>query len=92
MAELTSFSPARRFGLNRKGDIAEGLDADIAVVDPGETWIVRSDESESQQGYTPFEGLELGARVKTTFLRGRRIYDHGEVIGEPTGRFLRRPY
>lgn len=92
MAELTSFNPARRFGLNRKGDIAEGLDADIALVDPGETWIVRSDESESQQGYTPFEGLELGARVKTTFLRGRRIYDHGEVIGKPTGKFLRRPY
>ena len=92
MAELTSFNPARRFGLNRKGDIAEGLDADIALVDPAETWIVRSDESESQQGYTPFEGSKLDARVKTTFLRGRRIYDNGEVIGEPTGKFLRRPY
>jgi len=92
MAELTSFNPARRFGLNRKGDLVEGLDADIALVDPGETWTVHSEESESQQGYTPFEGLELGARVKTTFLRGRRIFDNSEVIGEPTGRFLRRPY
>jgi allantoinase len=92
IAKLTSFNPARRFGLNRKGDVAEGLDADITLVDPGESWIVHSDESESQQGYTPFEGLELGARVKTTFLRGRRIYDNGEVIGEPTGNFLRRPY
>jgi allantoinase len=92
MAELTSFNPARRFGLNRKGDLVEGLDADIALVDPGETWMVHSEESESRQGYTPFEGLELGARVKTTFLRGRRIYDNGEVIGEPSGRYLRRPY
>lgn len=92
MAELTSFNPARRFGLNRKGDLVEGLDADIALVDPGETWMVHSEESESRQGYTPFEGLELGARVKTTFLRGRRVYDNGEVIGEPSGRFLRRPY
>jgi allantoinase len=91
MAELTSYNPARRFGLNCKGDIAQGLDADIALVDPDETWMVRSNESESQQGYTPFEGLELGARLKTTFLRGRRVYDNGKVIGEPTGRFLRRP-
>jgi len=92
IAELTSFNPARRFGLNQKGDLAEGLDADVVLVDPDETWIVRADQSESRQGYTPFEGLELGARVKTTFLRGRRIYDNGEIIGEPLGRYLRRPY
>jgi len=91
IAELTSFNPARRFGLNQKGDLAEGLDADVVLVDPNETWIVRADESESRQGYTPFEGLELGARVKTTFLRGRRIYDNGKIIGEPLGRYLRRP-
>ncbi|UCD82450.1 MAG: dihydroorotase family protein [Desulfobacterales bacterium] len=92
MAELTSFNPARRFGLNQKGDLAEGLDADVVLVDPNVTWIVHAQESESRQGYTPFEGLELGARVKTTFLRGRRIFDNGQVIGEPRGRYLRRPY
>ena len=91
MAEVTSLNPARRFGLSRKGDIAEGLDADLAIVDPDETWTVRAEESESQQGYTPFEGVELDARVKTTFLRGSRIYDDGAVIGAPTGEFIRRP-
>jgi allantoinase len=92
MAELTSFNPARRFGLNQKGDLAEGLDADVVLVDPSETWIIRAQESESRQGYTPFEGQALGARVKTTFLRGCRIYDNEKVIGEPRGRYLRRPY
>lgn len=92
MAELTSFNPARRFGLNQKGDLQEGLDADIVLVDPDETWTVRAEESESQQGYTPFEGLEMTARVKTTFLRGRPVYDQGQVVGDPRGRFLRRPY
>lgn len=92
IAELTSYTPARRFGLNSKGDIAQGLDADIVLVDPAESWIVRAEESESQQGYTPFEGVELGARVKTTFLRGQRIFDNGEVIGDAGGRYLKRPY
>ncbi|HZH08537.1 MAG TPA: amidohydrolase family protein [Lautropia sp.] len=91
MARLTSFNPARRFGLNTKGDIDIGLDADLALVDPAETWTVRAAESESAQGYSPFEGLELGARVKTTVLRGRIIYDEGRVIGEPAGRYLFRP-
>ncbi|CAB1066097.1 Allantoinase (EC [Olavius sp. associated proteobacterium Delta 1] len=92
MAELTSFNPARRFGLNQKGDLAAGLDGDVVLVDSNENWIVQAEQSESQQGYTPFEGQQLGARVKTTFLRGRRIYDDGQVIGEPRGRYLSRPY
>lgn len=92
MAALTSYNPAGRFGLHSKGDIAEGLDADLALLDPNETWTVRAADSESQQGYTPFEGQELSGRVKTTFLRGQRIYDNGQVIGKPLGRYLSRPY
>ena len=91
MARLTSFNPARRFGLNRKGDIDVGLDADLALVDPAETWTIRAADSESAQGYSPFEGMELGARVKTTVLRGQVIYDDGKVIGAPAGRYLFRP-
>ena len=92
MAELTSFNPARRYGLNRKGDIAVGLDADLVLIDPDDTYTVRAGESESQQGYSPFEGVELTARVKSTYLRGRRVYHDGDVVGEPAGRFLARPY
>lgn len=92
MAKLTSYNPATRFGLNTKGDIAEGLDADLVLLDPSETWTVRAAESESQQGYTPFEGMELSGRVKTTFLRGQVIYDDGTVTGKPLGRYLHRPY
>ena len=48
-------------------------------------------ESPSTQGYTPFEGLELSARVDATFLRGHKIYAGGQVIGAPIGRYLHRP-
>jgi allantoinase len=91
MARLTSFNPARRFGLNAKGDIAEGFDADLALVDPAESWTVRAKDSESTQGYTPFEGIELGARVKATFLRGELVCENGNVVGKPGGRYLHRP-
>jgi allantoinase len=91
IASLLSLNPARRFGLNAKGDIAEGLDADLALVDPNESWTVRAKDSPSTQGYTPFEGLELGARVKATFLRGELICENGKVLGPPRGRYLHRP-
>jgi allantoinase len=91
IASLVSFNPARRFGLNAKGDIAEGFDADLALVDPKETWTVHAADSESTQGYTPFEGIELGARIKATFLRGELICENGSVLGQPRGRYLHRP-
>jgi allantoinase len=91
MARVTSWNPAQRYGLNTKGDIAEGFDADIAIVDAAHTWQIRASESPSTQGYTPFEGLELSARVDATFLRGQRIYEDGQVIGKPIGRYLHRP-
>src|SRR5919201_2039830 len=91
MAALTSWNPARRFGLNSKGDIAEGLDADLALIDPAESWTIRAKDSESTQGYTPFEGVELSARVKATFLRGEMICENGKVIGKPRGQYLHRP-
>lgn len=92
MAQVTSWTPAQRFGLNRKGDIAEGYDADIALVDPARTWTIHAKDSPSTQGYTPFEGLELSARVEATYLRGEQIYanDRG-VIGKPRGQYLFRP-
>jgi allantoinase len=91
MAELLAWNPARRFGLLNKGDIAPGFDADIALVDPHESFVVRAAESESKQGYSPFEGQELTGRVKSTFLRGALIYHQGEVVGPARGQYLRRP-
>lgn len=91
MARLTSWNPARRYGLNRKGDIAPGYDADLALVDPARTWVIRAGDSPSTQGYTPFEGLELSASVRATYLRGTKIHQDGQVLGKPRGRYLHRP-
>ncbi|HKI98146.1 MAG TPA: dihydroorotase family protein [bacterium] len=92
MAELTSANPARRYGLLGKGDIAVGYDADLALVDPDANFTVRAAESESGQGYTPFEGQELHARVRQTYVRGTLVCEDGNVVGKPTGQYLRRPY
>jgi allantoinase len=91
MARVTSWNPAQRFGLNHKGDIAEGFDADIAIVDPARSWTIAAKDSPSTQGYTPFEGLPMSARVDATFLRGMKIFEDGQVLGKPRGQYLHRP-
>jgi allantoinase len=91
IAKLTAWNPATRFGLRNKGAIGVGYDADIALVDPTVDWTVRAADSESTQEYTPFEGFSMTAAVTDTFVRGNRVLESGKVVGEPVGRYLKRP-
>jgi allantoinase len=91
IAELLALNPSRRYGLLTKGDIALGLDADVALLDPDRRVTVRAADSPSGQGYTPFEGQELAGEVTATFLRGTLVYENGRVLGSPRGRYQRRP-
>ena len=91
IAQLTAANPAQRFALHTKGNIAVGYDADIALVDPDSSWVVRAEDSESTQEYTPFEGFEMSARVTDTFVRGHHVLRNGSVTGQPQGMYLRRP-
>ncbi len=90
IAQLTSANPARRFGLHSKGDIAVGFDADLAIVDENERFVVTNDSSPSSQGYSVFNGMEFYAPVKSTFLRGNLIYHEGWFFDKPCGKYLFR--
>ena len=90
VARLTSTNPAARYGLGGKGSLEVGSDADIALLDPAATWVVHAGDSPSSQGYTPFEGHELTGRVTDVWLRGGRILDAGNVVGEARGEYQQR--
>jgi len=92
IAELTSWNPARRYGLYGKGDLAVGYDADIVLLDPQASFVVDGMTSPSTQGYSVFDGLTFTGEVTRTFLRGRLVYDAGTFPEPPSGQFLVRPY
>ena len=92
IAELASANPARNFGLfPRKGSIAVGTDADLAVVDPEEEARVTVDRLLSAQDHTPFEGFPIKGWPTQTVRAGRIMYSNGKVVGKPDGCFLKRP-
>jgi dihydropyrimidinase len=90
--ELTSTAPAKIFGLfPRKGTIAVGSDADIALFDPEERHVISAKTHHSDCDFTLFEGREVQGRVKKVFLRGALIVDGEQWLGRPgAGRFVRR--
>jgi dihydropyrimidinase len=92
LVRLTSAGPARIFGLwPRKGRVAGGADADLALFDPAASGPLRDDELHTGAGFSPFSGLELAGRVRTTISRGRVAYDRGRVLSEPGwGRYVSR--
>ena len=92
IAALCAGNAARAYGLApRKGAIAVGADADLALVDLETRRTVTPALLASAQEYTPFEGIELAGWPVRTMLRGRLVFDRGEPVGEPAGEYLARP-
>jgi len=90
-ARLLAEHPARFFGLwPRKGALAAGADADIAVWAPGAmTWDATRQRDDLR--WSPFHGRRFDGRVLRTYLRGRLAFDGATVHATPgTGRFLPR--
>jgi allantoinase len=82
-------APAKLVGLeNRKGAIAPGYDADLVIWNPAQQFEVAGAALEHRHKLTPYEGRILNGVVEKTFLRGRKIYDDREILGEPSGLFL----
>jgi allantoinase len=92
LAELVAGRPADVFGLGeRKGRLAPGLDADLAVLDARRPWTFDAERSLSSARWSPFDRRELAGRVEATFLRGRLVYDAGRLAAGPgTGTWLSR--
>lgn len=92
MCAKLSTNPARIMGLApKKGAIAIGADADLAIIHPTRTHTVRPDEMETNADWSPFEGWELAGFSRTTLSRGEVIVDNYRVVGkEGRGQWLPR--
>ena len=92
LVPLISENPARRMGLNAKGVLRPGADADIAVVDLKADWVVGKESLGTDAGYSIYEGERMTARVVHTLSRGRFALRDGALQDDAVGngRFVAR--
>lgn len=90
--ELISTNPAKIMGLYpRKGQLAVGSDADIAILDPDRRWTVHHIDLHMSGDYSCWEGWELQGKITTTILRGQVLVENEQWVGpKSAGKFLRR--
>lgn len=90
IAAMLSDNPARRFGLAAKGRLAVGYDADLALVDLGQSFVLNQADLRYRHRQSPYLGMRFTGLVKATLLRGQWVWQEGR-INRPTGVRLVRP-
>jgi dihydroorotase len=87
--DLMCAGPARLFGIQGKGRIAVGHDADFTVVDLKAKREITNAWIASRCGWTPFDGMRVTGWPIMTVVRGMLVMRDDQILGEPCGRAVR---
>jgi dihydropyrimidinase len=91
LVRYCSWAPARIFGLDRKGALAPGYDADVVVFDPDVRRTISAKTHVMDVDYDPFEGWEVAGAPRFVLSRGDTVFADGKVVSEPGhGRYVHR--
>lgn len=88
VADVTAGYVARRFDLPAKGRLEVGRDADLALVDLEDPWVLRSEDLLDRHRHNPYSGREFRGRVVRTLVRGMTVAVDGKIVSGPVGRLL----
>lgn len=89
LVDLTSAGPARIFGIERKGRIAVGFDADLTLVDLAARRTIRNDWIASRSGWTPYDDVAVTGWPVHTVVRGHIVVRDEALQGQPQGAAIR---
>jgi dihydropyrimidinase len=89
---LSATNHAHMYGMApRKGAIAVGADADIAIWNPQREVVVSAAMLHDNVGYTPYEGKHLTGWPEDVFSRGRSVVRGGALLAaRGSGQFIAR--
>lgn len=90
-ADIIAKNPAERFNLPSKGSITVGKDADLIFIKPNSSYVLKTEDLEYRNKFSPYVGRPIDAQVVRTFLRGETIYSLESGVSQTAkGQFIRR--
>ncbi|HEV8479569.1 MAG TPA: dihydropyrimidinase [Candidatus Eisenbacteria bacterium] len=89
--DVVATAPAALFGLERKGAIEVGRDADLVIWNPDQEWEIHQERLHHSADFTPYEGRRVRGAPTRVFLRGQEIVTDGQFVGRRgAGEFQKR--
>ena len=88
IVEKMCHAPAIAYRVKERGFLDEGYRADLAIVDPNETWTVQPANTLYKCGWSPFEGKTFRGKVKSTIVSGHLAWHDGKLNTEKPGERL----
>ncbi|MEM0140224.1 MAG: dihydropyrimidinase [Ferroplasma sp.] len=83
LVDITSRQSALLFGLQKKGNLLPGFDADVAIIDPKKEFKVTSSMLHSNIDYSIFDGMMLKGFPDMTIVRGMKAMENGDILLKP---------
>ncbi|RJP56683.1 MAG: dihydroorotase [Candidatus Auribacter fodinae] len=75
-----STNPARYFGLDGKGSLSNGADADVTVINLNNEYTIDREFFKSKSTNTPFHGWTVNGTVESVFVAGQLVYANGKIL------------
>ena len=88
LINLVCENPIKIFGIQNKGYIKEGYDADFTIVDMNKKITIKNENIESKCGWSPFNDVEFQGTPVATIISGKIKMRDGKILGKPEGKPL----
>ncbi|MDR0728582.1 MAG: dihydroorotase [Prevotellaceae bacterium] len=85
IVERMCHAPARLFKIDRRGFLRAGYHADVTIVDPACPQTITHASVRSKCGWTPYDGVTVGATVTHTFINGKPVFEYGRIKNDIRG-------
>jgi len=79
-------NPVKIFGIQDKGFIKEGFDADFTIVDLNKVIEIKNENIESKCEWSPFDGYKFKGAPVATIINGEIKMKNGKLLGHPSGK------
>ena len=89
LINLMCENPCRIFGIQNKGYIKEGYDADLTIADMNKEVVIKNEMIASKCGWTPFNNYKVKGFPVGTIVNGNLVMADGKVVLESKGQPLK---
>lgn len=79
-------APAKVWDITNKGQLVEGFDADVVLVDMNKRATILDEEQLTKSKWSPWHDETLQGWPVKTWVHGTLVFSDNKVINEPTGR------